>query len=87
MKFTPEEFLAKLPLPANEKWKDGVWFANAFTKGAFELDFFAPRGTADLLIDGERFSCETGDALFVPAKIEHHFENMSEDFGTWVIFF
>ncbi len=45
MKFTTNEFLAKLPLPADEKWKDGVWFTNAFTKGAFELEFFAPRGT------------------------------------------
>lgn len=105
MKFTVEEFLTKLPQPANEKWKDGVWFTNAFTKGEFELEFFAPRGkdyqtphekdefyivvrgTAQLLIENEKFPCETGDALFVPAKIEHHFENMSDDFATWVIFF
>ena len=25
MKFPIEEMLAKLPLPANEKWKEGVW--------------------------------------------------------------
>lgn len=37
MKFTIEEFSAKLPLPANEKWKDGVWFTNAFTKN--DADF------------------------------------------------
>jgi len=24
MKFTIDEFLAKLPLPADEKWKEGV---------------------------------------------------------------
>lgn len=44
MKFSSEEFLSKLPLPANDKWKEGVWFTNAFTKGEFELEFFAPRG-------------------------------------------
>lgn len=105
MKFTTAEFLAKLPLPANEKWKDGVWFTNAFEKGDFELEFFAPRGadyqtphekdefyivvsgTAELLIENEKFPCAVGDALFVPARREHHFEKISDDFATWVIFF
>lgn len=105
MKFTIEEMLTKLPLSATEKWKEGIWFKNAFTKGSFELEFFAPqgkdyqtphdrdefyivvRGTADLFIEEEKFSCNIGDALFVPAEVEHHFENMSEDFATWVIFF
>ena len=105
MKFIVEEFLEKLPLPANEKWKEGVWFTNAFSKGDFELEFFAPkgkdyqtphekdefyivvRGAADLLIENERFSCALGDALFVPAKTNHHFENMTDDFAAWVIFF
>ena len=105
MKFTVEEFLKKLPLPANEKWKEGVWFTGAFSKGDFELEFFAPRGTdyqmpherdefyivvrgnADLFIKDEKFACSVGDALFVSAKTPHHFENMSDDFGAWVIFF
>jgi mannose-6-phosphate isomerase-like protein (cupin superfamily) len=29
----------------------------------------------------------TGDALFVPAKVVHRFENFSDDLSTWVIFF
>ena len=105
MKFTVEEFRSKLPLPANEKWKEGVWFTNVFTKGALELEFFAPRGrdyqtphdkdefyiivsrTADLMKEGETIPCQTGDALFVAAGEEHHFENISDDFATWVIFF
>ena len=45
MKLTPEQFLARLPLPANEKWKDGLWHTTAFQKGELELEFFAPRGT------------------------------------------
>ena len=27
-----------------------------------------------------------GDALFVPAGVEHRFIEFSEDFGTWVVF-
>jgi mannose-6-phosphate isomerase-like protein (cupin superfamily) len=28
-----------------------------------------------------------GDALFVPAGVEHRFEDFSDDFGTWVVFY
>lgn len=28
-----------------------------------------------------------GDVLFVPARVEHRFEEFSEDFGTWVVFY
>ena len=45
MKFTIDEFSAKLPLPADEKWKDGVYFTTAFRQGNVSLEFFAPRGT------------------------------------------
>ena len=37
--------------------------------------------------DGERVACKKGDILFVPAGMEHRFENFSEDFATWVIFY
>ncbi len=28
-----------------------------------------------------------GDVLFVPAGVEHRFEEFSDDFGTWVVFY
>ena len=105
MKFTPEEFLQKLPLPADGKWTDGIWFTNAFSKGDFELEFFAPRGKdyqtphekdeiyiiargeGEFVKETERINFAAGDVLFVEAGIEHRFENFSEDFATWVIFF
>jgi mannose-6-phosphate isomerase-like protein (cupin superfamily) len=105
MKFTAEEFLAELPLPATDKWPDGVWFTDVFSKRGFEFEFFAPRGTdfqtphdkdefyivvggtADLIKEGETIKCKTGDALFVAAGEDHHFENISDDFAAWVIFF
>ncbi len=45
MKFTIDEMLAKLPLPANEKWKEGVWDIEAFSKGNVSLIMFAPNDT------------------------------------------
>jgi mannose-6-phosphate isomerase-like protein (cupin superfamily) len=105
MKFTIEEMLAKLPMPANKKWKEGVWDIEPFRKGNVSLIFFAPnvtdyqtfhdedefyfivRGKGELIIDGERFTCEVSDSFFVPAKVPHHFESFSEDFMTWAVFF
>lgn len=105
MKLSPEELLSKLPLPADNKWKDGVPFIPAFVKSGFVLEFSAPRGTdyqtphdkdefyiiaggtADLIKESEVINCRTGDAIFVAAGEKHHFENISEDFSTWVIFF
>ena len=37
--------------------------------------------------DGERIDCKAGDLLFVPARMQHNFENFSDDFATWVIFY
>ncbi len=105
MKFSFDEFLAALPQPANEKWTEGVWFTEAFVKGNFELEFFAPRGkdhqtphekdeiyvvvrgSGEFVKENERITFTTGDVLFVEAGVEHRFENFSEDFATWVIFF
>jgi mannose-6-phosphate isomerase-like protein (cupin superfamily) len=35
----------------------------------------------------DRFSVKEGDALFVPAGVEHRFEDVSDSFETWVIFY
>lgn len=44
-------------------------------------------GSGDFLNDGHRATFNPGDVLFVAAGIEHRFENFTEDFITWVIFF
>jgi mannose-6-phosphate isomerase-like protein (cupin superfamily) len=105
MKFKIDEIQAKFPLPANEKWKDGVWDIETFRKNGVSKILFAPkktdyqtfheedefyfivRGKGELIIDKERFTCEIGDSFFVPAKVLHHFENFTEDFATWAVFF
>ncbi len=36
--------------------------------------------------DGDRRPCKAGDVLFVPAGMDHRFEDFTDDFVTWVIF-
>ena len=45
------------------------------------------KGHATFFRNGERTSCKKNDILFVPAGMEHYFENFSHDFATWVIFY
>ncbi|PWL38244.1 cupin domain-containing protein [Flagellimonas aquimarina] len=44
-------------------------------------------GTGEFMNDGERTTFAPGDFLFVPAGVEHRFENFTDDFATWVIFY
>ncbi|WP_281542682.1 cupin domain-containing protein [Maribacter aestuarii] len=44
-------------------------------------------GTGEFLNDGVRTSFIPGDFLFVPAGITHRFENFTNDFSTWVLFY
>ena len=48
--------------------------------------YFIHKGTGELVIEGDRYSFKAGDCLFVAANIVHCFENFSDDFGTWVVF-
>lgn len=36
---------------------------------------------------GERRPFQAGEMLFAPARVEHRFEDFTEDFATWVIFY
>lgn len=44
-------------------------------------------GTGEFLNDGMRTNFKPGDFLFVPAGVEHRFENFTDDFSTWVLFY
>lgn len=44
-------------------------------------------GSGTFYNDGNRQPFEQGDFLFVPAGVEHRFEDFTEDFSTWVIFY
>ena len=45
------------------------------------------RGRGVLFHDGKRDPFQPGDLLFVAAGIEHQFEDMTEDFAVWRIFY
>jgi mannose-6-phosphate isomerase-like protein (cupin superfamily) len=44
-------------------------------------------GSGTFYNDGVRTSFQPGTFLFVPAGAEHRFENFSDDFSTWVLFY
>ena len=44
-------------------------------------------GSGNFIRNGERTFFQKGDVLFVPAGIEHRFEDFTDDFATWVIFY
>ena len=105
MKFTIDELLTRLPLPATEKWQDGVWDLEPFEKNGVKLVFFAQqridyqtphdedelyfiaRGSGSIVINNKVLDFTAGDAFFVAAGVHHHFENFSDDFATWAVFF
>ena len=43
-RWTLDETLARLPLPATAKWPEGVFDARLFANGDASLSLFAPRG-------------------------------------------
>jgi mannose-6-phosphate isomerase-like protein (cupin superfamily) len=49
--------------------------------------YIVSRGHGWFRHEAGRIACAQGDALFVPAGIEHRFEDFSDDFETWVIFY
>ncbi len=48
--------------------------------------YFVVGGSAVFLHGAERQRVATGDALFVKAGEQHHFEQISSDFVAWVVF-
>ena len=44
-------------------------------------------GTGTFFNGGKREPFGPGDFLFVEAGLEHRFENFSDDFATWVLFY
>jgi len=45
------------------------------------------RGAGWFVNGEERYAFQAGDVLFVPAGVIHRFEQFSEDFCTWVMFY
>jgi mannose-6-phosphate isomerase-like protein (cupin superfamily) len=76
MKFTVDELLAKLPLPANEKWTEGVWDLEPLKKGNVTLVFFAPRGSDHQTAhdEDEFYFIVRGSGELIIDDVSHSFE-------------
>lgn len=61
--------------------------ADTQTPHAQDELYIIASGHSQFYRDGEIIECKTGEVLFVPAGMEHRFENFSNDFATWVIFY
>ena len=48
--------------------------------------YFVTSGTGMFVHGDQRTPFQPGDALFVAANIEHRFEDFSDDFAAWVVF-
>lgn len=49
--------------------------------------YIVQSGSGSFQLGNETIAFEPGDALFVPAGVEHRFLDFSADFGAWVIFY
>ncbi|MBA3593060.1 MAG: cupin domain-containing protein [Polaromonas sp.] len=49
--------------------------------------YFVHSGRGEIIINGQGFDAVAGDAFFVAAGAQHRFENFSNDFVTWVVFY
>jgi mannose-6-phosphate isomerase-like protein (cupin superfamily) len=49
--------------------------------------YVVQRGSSGFWLDGQNFRVKAGDVLLVPAGKPHRFEDFSDDFVTWVVFY
>ena len=54
--------------------------------------YIVAQGSGDFVCQDEqkneqRVHCDRGDFLFAPAGVPHRFENFTDDFFTWVLFY
>ncbi len=98
MKIDKNEALAKLSLtesPFKTFFKHGTLTVEVYKPGKVDLQqphtqdevYIIISGSGEFLNDGKLTTFRQGDFLFVPAGIEHRFENFTDDFATWVIFY
>ncbi len=49
--------------------------------------YIVARGSGEFVSEGQRIAYSAGDALFIAAGRPHRFENFSDDFAVWVMFY
>ncbi len=98
MKITPKEALQKLTAtdsPFRTLFEHGTLSVEIYKPIKVDLQqphtrdevYVVIEGTGEFLNGGIRTTFGPGDFLFVPAGVEHRFENFTDDFSTWVLFY
>ena len=49
--------------------------------------YVVAEGSGEFVIEERREKFNLGDVLFAPAGVPHRFENFSDDFAVWVLFY
>jgi mannose-6-phosphate isomerase-like protein (cupin superfamily) len=98
-KLTAEELAPLLPTPEGNHFVVGMAHGTMTVElyKPDKIDLQTPheqdelyvilRGSGTFFVNGERMPFKAHDVLFVPAGVEHRFENYTDDFATWVIFY
>ncbi len=89
------ERLSKIESPFLTVFKHGTLSTEVYKPEKVDLQkphtrdevYVVISGSGIFYNDGTRTSFSTGDFLFVKAGLEHRFEDFTDDFSTWVIFY
>jgi mannose-6-phosphate isomerase-like protein (cupin superfamily) len=93
------EFLRKLPTPEGKPFvvafEQGTLSVELFAPRGVDTQkphkqdevYVVVRGEGTFFDGAARHRFEPGDLLFVPAGVEHRFEDFTDNFAVWVIFY
>jgi len=98
MKINPKEALQKLAQiksPFLKVFEHGTLSLEVYKPEKVDLQkphsrdevYIIISGHGEFINDDVRNEVTVGDFLFVPAGIAHRFENFTDDFSTWVLFY
>lgn len=85
----------KSELPSATVFEHGSLQVKIYRPGTEDLQtphtrdelYFIVSGTGWFVNGAERHPFQSGDMLFVPAGVSHRFEQYTDDFNTWVVFY
>jgi mannose-6-phosphate isomerase-like protein (cupin superfamily) len=98
-RLTVADALARLPGPAGERYvelfRHGTLSVELYAPRGHDPQtphtrdevYVVVTGRGEFVNDGARQRFGPGDLLFVPAQVEHRFENFTDDLAVWVVFY